>query len=283
MEIKNLHRPFEVEFLELTSYPVREHKNTFFEMVFILDGKGIQSINNHKLAYSANKLFLIFPQDSHGFEIHSPTSFFFIRFNESYLKGLGKEWVQKLEFMFHSHNHLPGCILNNISDKPLIRALAEALIREQQSPQVHQEEVIRQIINTVITVAARNLSIDTRSSVKRDQTNFPIHLLNYIHQHIYFPDQLKAEKIADHFHISPTYISEYFRSKTGESLQQYISGYRLKLIETRLRFTDMQINEIVFEFGFTDASHLNRIFKKHKGLNPSTYKKMHHYSYSRTS
>lgn len=278
MEIKNLHQPFEVEYLELTSYSAKAHKNTFFEMVFILEGKGVQSINNHRLPYSANKLFIIFPQDTHGFEIHSPTSFFFIRFNESYLKSLNKDWIQKLEFMFHSHNHLPGCILNHISDKPLIRALAEAIIREQQAPRAHQEEVIRQIINTVITIAARNLSIDTYSAVKEDQLNDATLLLNYIHQHIYFPEKLKAEKIAAHFNISPSYISEYFKHKTGESLQQYISGYRLKLIETRLRFTDMQINEIVFEFGFTDASHLNRVFKKHTGINPSEFRKMNHHN-----
>lgn len=283
MEIKNLYQPFELEYLELTSYSAREHKNTFFEMVFILDGKGIQSINSHKLPYSANKLFLIFPQDTHGFEIHSPTRFFMIRFNESYLKGLSKEWVQKLEFLFHSHNHLPGCILNNISDKPLIRAMAEALIREQQDPRPHEEEVIKQLINTIITIAARNLSMDTHASVKGAATNYPIQLLNYIHQHIYLPEQLRTTKMAAHFSISPSYISEYFKSKTGESLQQYISEYRLKLIETRLRLTDMQINDIVFEFGFTDASHLNRVFKKHKGMNPSEYKKMNHYSFTRKS
>jgi len=47
----------------------------------------------------------------------------------------------------------------------------------------------------------------------------------------------------------------------------------MKLIETRLRYTDLQINEMVYEFGFSDASHLNKQFKKYAGMNPTEYRK----------
>jgi AraC-like DNA-binding protein len=36
----------------------------------------------------------------------------------------------------------------------------------------------------------------------------------------------------------------------------------------------MRINEIVYEFNFTDESHLNRAFRKHKGMNPSEFRKI---------
>lgn len=273
MEIRNLHQPFELEFMEISEYEARKHKNTFFEMVFVLEGSGTQIINNHRLPYSRDKLFLIFPQDSHGFEITETSKFFFIRFHESYLKTQSREWVQKLEFIFHNHHHLPGCILKTITDKPLVRALMEGLIREHINHQPQQQEVVKQLINTVITIAARNILLVPTTVSDKSKTDNAVRLLNYIHQHIYEPEQLKSERIAEHFHVSPTYVSEYFKVQTGQSLQEYITAYKLKLIETRLRFTDMQINEIVHELGFSDASHLNRFFKKHKSVSPSAYKK----------
>jgi AraC-like DNA-binding protein len=276
MEIRNLYQPYELEFMETKEYIVREHKKTFFEMVFILDGKGIQVINQHKLPYSADKLFLIFPQDRHGFEVQASTKFFFIRFNKSYLQTQGKEWVKKIEFIFHSHNHMPGCILKNITDKPLIRSLVEALIREHINAQPNQDEVIIQLVNTIITIAARNLILQDSPHGKDQQTDSLLSMVNYIHDHIYHPENLRAEKIADYFNISPTYISEYFRKHSGDSLQQYITNYKLKLIETRLLYTDMRINEISNEFGFTDESHLNRIFKKYKGASPTDFRKSSH-------
>jgi AraC-like DNA-binding protein len=273
MEIKNLYQPYELEFMETKEYVAREHKKTFFEMVFILEGKGIQLINQHKLPYSPDKLFLIFPQDRHGFEVQTSTKFIFIRFNKSYLQTQGREWVKKIEFIFHGHNHMPGCILKNIADKPLVRSLIEAIVREHINSHPNQEEVIMQLINTIITIAARNLTLQESPCDKDLQTDNLLPIINYIHDNIYHPENLRAEKIADHFNISPTYISEYFRKHSGDSLQQYITNYKLKLIETRLLYTDMRINEISTEFGFSDESHLNRIFKKYKGASPTDFRK----------
>lgn len=273
MEIRNLYHPFELQFLEVSEYEAKERKNTFFEMVFVLEGKGIQIINDHRLPYAGDKLFLIFPQDTHSFEVIEKTKFFFIRFQDSYLKTQSNDWIQKLEFIFHNHNHLPGCILKTITDKPLLRAMIEALIREEKSSFPQQQEVIKQILNTIITIAARNISLISPMAIAPSNTEQSLDLLHYVHQNIYKPEALKATKMALEFNVSPTYISEYFKTKTGQSIQQYTMAYKIKLIETRLKFTNMQINEIVYEFGFSDASHLNRLFKKYTGLNPSDYKK----------
>jgi len=271
MQIKNLYKPFEIGLLEADNYVAQEHKNTYFEMVYILDGEGIQIINNHQLDYGPNKLFLLFPQDTHGFEIKETTRFFFLRFNESYLKNQPKEWLQKLEYIFFNHNHLPGCILKNIADKQLIRALADALLREQNSSDVHQMEVMQQLLNTIITIAARNIAMI--QSAEKYHPAQSLSILGYVHQNIYAPDALKIEKFAAQFNLSPNYMSEYFKRQTGESLQQYINTYKLQLIENRLRYTSYRLNEIASEFGLTDVSHLNKLFKKHKGISPSAFRR----------
>lgn len=275
MEIRNLYQPFELDLIEVSAYEPQRHKNTFFEMVFVLDGKGMQIINNNKLPYCGDKLFLIFPQDVHNFEVNTPSKFFFIRFNEIYLKTQSKEWVQRLEFIFHNHDHSSSCILKTITDKPLVRALVEALIREHINHHPQQQDVIKQLINTIITIAARNILLLPSSILSNKAATSAMPLLNYIHQNIYEPKNLKAEILAKQFNVSPTYISEYFKNQTGQSLQDYIISYKMKLIETRLRFTDMQINEIVIELGFSDASHLNRLFKKYKGVSPKLFREQY--------
>jgi AraC-like DNA-binding protein len=272
MEIKNLFEPFEIEYLEMKECPVTPHKHNFFELVYILEGTGMQCINKNKLPYAAEKLFLLMPQDCHSFEVKTVTKFFFIRFNDIYLKTQAKDWIQKLEFIFQNNTHLPGCIVKNKTDKPLVKAMVEALIREHINKQHYHLEVVKQIVNTLITIVARNISmnIPLKESVK---TNASLEIINYIHQNIYSSEHLKAESIAQRFNISPTYISEYFKKLTGESLQQYIIDYKLKLIETRLQYSDLRMNEIAYELGFTDESHLTKTFKKYKGVSPSEFRK----------
>jgi len=274
MEIRNIHQPFELDILEVSAYTARSHKNTFFEMIFVLEGEGVQVVNDHKLPYSPDKLFLVFPEDKHSFEVHTLTKFLFIRFNQSFLKSQSKDWIQKIEFIFHNHNHLPGCILKTVSDKPLIRAIALGLICENENRNPNHHEVITQLINTTITIAARNITLLNVSGLISTPSKDSVSLLNYIHENIYSPERLRAETIADQFNISVTYISEYFKKHTGESLQHYITQYKIKLVETRLLYTQMRLIEICDEFGFTDLSHMNKTFKKYKGVSPTEYRKI---------
>ncbi|WP_209136698.1 MULTISPECIES: AraC family transcriptional regulator [Niastella] len=271
MVVNSLHKPFELGVFESDKYTAAEHKNTYFELVYILEGKGVQVINKHKLPYSADKLFLIFPQDTYGFEVAERTRFFFLRFNESYLKTQSKEWLQKLEYIFHNHNHLPGCILENVEDKPLVRALSEALLREEQRKGAARPEVIQQLLNTIITIAASNIAL--LQSATSYHPSQQVSVLGYVHLNIYTPEALRIEKLAAYFNMSPTYMSDYFKRQTGETLQNYINAYRMHLIETRLLHTSYRLNEIANDFGLADVSHLNKLFKKYKGMSPTEFRK----------
>ena len=273
MQTKNLYEPFQIEYVEASECPVVAHKHTFFELVYILDGTGVQSINENKLAYGADKLFLLMPQHFHAFQVETPTKFLFIRFTDAYLKKQTKEKLQKLEFIFNNHHHQPGCIVKNKSDKVLVKSLVEALLREQVNRQVYHQELTEQILTTLLTIVARNISDSFVTGNNAASTSdVSIQIVNYIHEHIRSPRLLKAGKIASRFHIAPTYISEYFRKITGESLQHYIITQKIKLIETRLRYSDMRINEIAFEFGFSDESHLVKTFKKYTGTSPARFR-----------
>jgi len=85
---------------------------------------------------------------------------------------------------------------------------------------------------------------------------------------------LRAEKLSRHCKISLNYLGRYFKKQTGETLQNYIANYKLRLVETRLLHSDMRINEIAYEFNFTDESHLNKAFRKYKGINPTDFRKL---------
>jgi AraC-like DNA-binding protein len=280
MMIQNLYKPVEVEYMEVDVCPVKEHRHTFFEFIYIIQGNGEQHVNQQVTPYEAGNLFLMLPMDKHFFTLRTTTAFLFVRFNDIYLEaqraksdhnGLG-DWIQKMEYIYHNSTHSPGCILREEADKPLVRALIEALIRENNDERSFQREVLQQLVNTLITIVARNISVPIPDG-SADGSRPALELVNYIHAHIYSPELLKASVLAAHFHISLNYISEFFKKKTGEGLQQYITHYKLKLVETRLRYSDLRIGEIVSELGFTDESHLNRSFKKYKGVSPSAFRK----------
>ena len=279
---ENLYQPFEIEFKTLDKFPRFERQKTFFELIYVLDGNGKQFINENKFDYKPGNLFLLTPQDTHSFEITKTTQFFFLRFNEIFIRTQKAknyddgDWIHQMKFILENASHQPGCILKNQTDKPIIRDLVESIIREQTNQQLYYNKIIRHIVNTMLTIVARNIALRLPERIKENTDESVLDILHYIHQNIYEPEKLKAQKMSKELGISLSYLGRYFKKHTGESMQQYITNYKLKLVETRLLHSDMRINEIAYELNFTDESHLNRIFKKYKLVNPSEFRKNRH-------
>ena len=275
MKRENLHQPFEISFNELGESLLKEHDHTFFELVYILSGTGIQWINDNKFQYHDGHLFMITPGDSHSFEIRTTTKFINIKFNDIYIHStvFGAENIQRLEFILQHANHQPGCILRNKTDKLLVKPIIEAIIREYVNRNLYSKEIIAQLINTIIIVVARNIAMFLPEQVNEYSEEKALNILQYIQTNIYQPDKIKTRTISQHFGISESYLGRYFKKYTNETMQQYILNYKLKLVENRLLHSEMRISEIVAELGFTDESHLNKLFKKYRGCSPTSFKK----------
>jgi AraC-like DNA-binding protein len=277
MRKENLYHPFEIEIKELDRFPKTTRSNNFFELIYIVDGTGVQYINKNRFNYRKGNLFLLTPQDTHSFEVTTITKFFFLRFNEYFVQSNAskdKALVQRMEYILQNASHRPGCILKNKVDKPLIASLIESIIQEQTNQQLYSNTIITQLVNTIITIVARNIALKLPKNIKENTGEPVLEILHYIQQNIFEPKMLRSESLSKQFGISLSYLGRYFKSQTGETLQHYIAMYKMRLVETRLLHSDMRINEIVNELNFTDESHLNRAFKKYKGSSPSEFRKL---------
>ena len=275
MAKKNLYLPYEVIFKEVNEPLHTEVGNNFFEMLYIVSGTGIQTINNNKLLYEPGHLFLITPEDSHSLEIQTTTTVFQLRFTDIYIKNgpFTSNNLYKLEYILQHANHQPGCILKRITDKNLVHPMIEAVRHEYHNPTLYNTELIQLLINTLIVIIARNISEYLPENINKQSDSKAHTLLEYIQTNIYEPEKLSVTIMSEKFGISETYLGRYFKKQANETLQDYISKYRIKLVENRLLYSDLRVGEIASELGFNDESHLNKIFKKHRGTTPSAFRK----------
>ncbi|HEY1164073.1 MAG TPA: AraC family transcriptional regulator [Chitinophaga sp.] len=277
MQRENLHEPFSIVFKTLDECPPQEHKHSFFELVYILSGTGMQCINKNRSRYHADHMFLITPDDCHSFDVETTTSFFILRFNNIYIrsKSIHTDNIQRLEFILQHANHQPGCILRNQLDKTLARPIIEAIAREYVQRDLYNKELVQHLVNTLIVVVARNIAKYLPEKVEAGTEEKAMDILQYIQNNIYDPEKIRTEEISRRFGVSESYLGRYFKRHTNETMQQYINNYRLKMVEHRLIHSDMRMGEIVQELGFTDESHLNKFFRKQKGLSPTAFRKAH--------
>lgn len=271
----HLREPFELVLREYMDVcPRGQHTHSFFELIYIVEGRGKQCINDVEVNYESGDLFLVAPNDSHLFKIGERSRFFFIRFNKVFLQTAKKdaELVKRLELILENARHEPGSILQGSEDRDAVGHLMELLIREHLKQDLYHRELISQLVNTLLVILARNIVQAYPAAIDERSEERAVDLLEYIQSNIYYPEKLRAEALSAHFGISRTYLGRYFKKHAGETLQDYVLKYKLKLVENRLLHSHMRVSEIADEFGFTDKSHLNRIFKKYRGVSPTEYR-----------
>lgn len=270
-----LDQPFELDLKEpVDECPRGEHGVSFFELVYIVSGTGTQNINGNEFPYEEGDLFLLMPDDVHYFTFKTKTQLFFVRFNRIFFSTnqLASSFLQQIEQRFFYANGFQGCIINNEGDNHMIKYIMQSLLLEKEGMRIYEREVTHLLVHSVLVIVSRNLLQKTTLEIREKTEDKAADIIQYVHENIYHPEKLTASNISKVFGISVTYVGRYFKNQTGKAFTEYIAQYRMKLIENRLKYSDMRINEIADEFGFTDKSHLNRFFKKLNGMSPSLFR-----------
>lgn len=96
-------------------------------------------------------------------------------------------------------------------------------------------------------------------------------ILTYIHQH-YTDNGISLERIANAIHINASYLSAYFKEQMGTNLSEYINQLRLEKVKQQLLGTDLPLNVIAENVGYTNSSILIRTFRKMEGVTPGQFR-----------
>ncbi|MDD9268200.1 response regulator [Paenibacillus sp. GCM10023248] len=93
----------------------------------------------------------------------------------------------------------------------------------------------------------------------------------YIGQH--YAEDIVLQDIADHVHLSRTYISELFKRETGMNYNEYLIQIRMEKAKQALKQKDWKVMDIAAHVGYANASHFIKLFKNYTGLSPYEYMK----------
>jgi len=275
MARENIHQPLEVFYEKVNECPIRDRQFNFFEMVYVISGTGFHTVNGNRFAYFAGDLFLLAPNDCHEFDLEGTCEFMVIRFNEKYIQHYQLKNKNHITCLLYYTSHLSSAVPINADDKSMVASLIENLRKINNNLTLYSDDIIHHLVHAIIVIVARNIASIKPQDIPSNADERLLQIIDYIQEHICKPDALKIAVIADKFGLSPHYIGSYFRKQCNESLQQYISSYRIRLIEHRLKFSDKRIHEIADEFGFSDESHINKFFKIHHGISLKKFRMVH--------
>jgi two-component system response regulator YesN len=81
-------------------------------------------------------------------------------------------------------------------------------------------------------------------------------------------------QIANDLGLTPNYLSQRFRNKTGTTFVRYLTKLRITRAKELLADPSLQIQEIARNVGYTSSRHFSSLFKLQEGRTPSEFRKV---------
>lgn len=97
--------------------------------------------------------------------------------------------------------------------------------------------------------------------------------MNYIDKH--YAETITLEVIAEKLHISPVYLSVVFKSEAGMNYSKYLASARIEKSKELLKNKAMNLSQVANAVGYESTSYFTNLFRKHTGLKPSEYRRLH--------
>lgn len=131
------------------------------------------------------------------------------------------------------------------------------------------EHAKKEMSNVIINAYIGEMALSNEKDITVSNTLKPA--IEYIYKHK--SENVKLEEMAKLCHISPSYFSRLFSKETGEKFSAYVSKLKIEWAKGLLEETDLHINEISDELGFSEVGYFIKIFKKYEGITPFLYRK----------
>ncbi|SDC52117.1 Two-component response regulator, YesN/AraC family, consists of REC and AraC-type DNA-binding domains [Paenibacillus sp. UNCCL117] len=95
-------------------------------------------------------------------------------------------------------------------------------------------------------------------------------VIDYINSN--FADNISLTAVAEHFGLSPSYLSRLLRAETGINFVDLVYKARIEAAKRLLRNPKYKVNEVGEMVGYKDYAYFYQVFKKLEGISPKSYK-----------
>lgn len=97
-------------------------------------------------------------------------------------------------------------------------------------------------------------------------------MIQYINENCKSPE-FSLYNVAEHFHMSPSQLTNAFKAELHISPSAYITGYKMRLAKYMLANTSDSVADICSALGYNDTSSFIRKFRQQVGQTPAAYRK----------
>lgn len=248
---------------EKTVYePSPLHWHNYIEIELITDGEGEQLFNGKRYLLKRGYFSLIRLTDYHQVFPNGGLSLINLSFEENLL---GDDILSAFSSPLNEfHAALPKSDFDALERLSLL-CLAET---EREAP---NRQYVKTLLRAFFIKLFESAGINREHQTSENVSLTPFRRsLEYLHSH--FREAPPLSEVAKIAHYNPSHFSVVFRREMGENYSKYLNGLRLNYAKELLSYSDLKLEDVCFECGFTSYANFLKIFKERTGVSPSEYR-----------
>lgn len=251
-------------FKNKVSIPNKPHRHSFYQILFIIEGKGNHIIDFENYPISNNSLFLIAPGQVHYLKLSNTSKGVLINFNKALFDTfLNKPEIIE-EYPFFDSSGKYSFLKLSHHNKNIID-----VFNRIKTSRFEVNLVRLYLLEIFILVNKEYIASEVKefSSGERIMADFDLLLEeNFDIEH--YP-KFYAENMA----ITPNYLNSICQKIRNKTAGDIIRDRILLEIKRLLVNSKLNVAEIAYLIGFDDNSYFSKFFKKHEGMTPSQFRK----------
>lgn len=139
-------------------------------------------------------------------------------------------------------------------------------------PDLLSMELAFNLLERVILLCAKR-----DQSAETEEKDFDDRLLvacKYMTDNLHLP--LSVEDVARHTCLSPSRLAHLFSERLGKSVMRWREEQRMQFACHLLRLSNTPVKQIAAQVGFEDPLYFSRVFRRHTGFSPKSFRERHH-------
>ncbi|MBE5739640.1 MAG: helix-turn-helix domain-containing protein [Clostridiales bacterium] len=243
------------------------HQQNYFEITYVVSGKGISYTNDIPVEIGKNDCFLSFPNETHKIvsDEQDPLRFIFLAFYAKQ-KTQGNTLINYITQACQAPNNRNYHIES-------LHALCSGILKELRDEDMYSERAIALLLEQILIECSRNISQKTKSTPQSAPTNAAIlthDIITYIDQNIF-----KIKKISDLenvFFYNINNLSKYFHSQMGIPLNTYFISKKMEAALQLLQAGE-SVTQVSDKLQYSSIHAFSRAYKNYFNESPSKSQK----------
>ena len=259
----------EVELNQANSRPGTWHWHSYFEITWVLEGKGNYFVNGQEYTMEKDDIIIFNNVEPHGWKLLGGNMKLLVMI-------FSPEFVAEKISVFDAEYLKPfverGSNFKNRVEE--IRISIREIHQEWNERKEGYPLMIKANVLRILTMLIRAYQDETKSGeMLKEKKNAMKRLeqaFTYINDH--YCEKITLEEVAASVYMSSNYFSSYFRRVANISFSDYVTRLRVNRAREMLRENGANVTEIAMECGFNNISNFYRLYKKHMGKTPGDEK-----------